>query len=409
MKFPFPSFKKSKPEYFLALDIGTETVKALIFEKAGEKIIILGSSIEYFEKFGIFDSLAFEKDIFKKTISKTIERTRGEAKIKPNFNLICLPANFSKGKVSFHSFARENPKRIIDKKEEINIYQTVLKEARKRISQIYAQERGILPEDIQFVNLKILERKIDGYEVPCLSGFQGEKLDFRILANFLPKDYFKNIQEIIQELHLKTFGIINLAENLSNFFEDKKLNAIFLDIGGEISQIFLVREGKLESIEELEMGGKNFLENLSQNFGMTLERTRNLAQDYSKRVLSEGVRKKIKEIFNLDSQRWFNGLKSKLKGERYLPSDIFLFGGGSQIPEIEEILEEGNWEGLLFTSPDVKIIYPKDFQNMEDKTKSLNNPQSTPSLLIATQIENLKIKSRGFKDDNLAATSIIFD
>ncbi len=393
----FSLFKKDKRKIFLGLDIGTEAVKAIIFslsEKKDKKITILGNSLSYFDSYGVFDSQDFEADVVKKTISKTINEAKSQINQKPNRTLLELPANILKGRIVFQSFKRKNPQSIIDKKEKEVIYQKILSKAQNEISQIFATESGILPKDIHIINLKILEIKIDGYVVPAIQGYNGKNLDFRILAIFLPKYYLENIKKIIQGLISEELEILNLAQALPYFFRRKVVDGIFLDVGGNLTQIFLVNNGKLNNVDEFEIGGKTFSQALSQSLGIGISEARVLKENYSKGELSEEVRERVREIFSQSLGDWFKNLKLKLKTQRIfdrerksggvlLPSTFFLFGGGSQLPEIQEILEEGNWESFsFFTPPKVKFIYPKDFRNIEDMTKKLNSPQDVPALLL---------------------------
>ncbi|MDI6591384.1 MAG: hypothetical protein QME61_00350 [Patescibacteria group bacterium] len=376
----FSLFQKKKIKCFLAIDIGTEAVKALVFKKEDKKIVILGSSLQYFDKFSVFDSRDFEVDVIKKAISKAIEEAEKEAKEKPEGIFLGLPANILRGKVIFQNFKREDSKKLIDKKEEKEIYQTVLKDGQKKISEDFARESGILPEEIQFLKAEILETKIDGYNVPELLKFSGKQLEFGIFFIFFPKHYLNNFKKISQDLNLRIFDICHQAQGLTNFFEGA--DAIFLDIGGEISQIFLTIGGKLKLVDIFNIGGKNFSQILSENLGLREERAKLLKERYSKGEISKEIQKRIKEIFVPVIQDWFENLKLKLQ-KTLLPSSIFLFGGGSLLPEIAEILTKGNWGELsFFNKPEVKFLSLKDLKNIEDITKTLNNPQFTPTLFL---------------------------
>ena len=378
MRFSLPILKK-KEERFLTLDIGTEAVKALIFQKENEKIIIFGASLEYFDRFGVFDSKDFEKDVIKKTISKALQNFAPQ-----NFGrvLLGLPATILKGRVIFQNFCRENPKEIIKEKEEGEILEQVLKEGKGKIAQKFAENSDILAEDIHFINLKILEIKIDGYEIPILRGYQGKNLDFRILATFLPKYYLKNIEDIVQARGFKNLKIVQEAEGLTSIFKNYS-DGIFLDLGGRITQIFLVKNGKLEEIGEFEIGGETFSQILSQNLGLKEEEARVFKEKYSEGLFSVEVRKRIREIFSEEVENWFQSLKLKLRNQKILPSTIFLFGGGSLLPEIPKILEKGNWQSFPFIpQPKIKLFLPKNLKNIEDRTESLNSPQDIAPLLF---------------------------
>ena len=97
--------------------------------------------------------------------------------------------------------------------------------------------------------------------------------------------------------------------------------------------------------------------------------------------------KRMKEIFSQPTQKWFNDLKFILRKVQenlgILPSNILIFGGGSLLPEIQEILNTGDWEELAFLErPTVKFLSPNDLKNLEDSTKILTSPQNTASILI---------------------------
>ena len=369
---PF-GLKRKKAETTLLIDVGTETVKALLFEEKGQKIEILGSSLEYFDRYGIFDSRDFETDVLKKAISRAIQKPLAAAKGEEEMNksvILGLPAHILKARVIRQSLKREEPKKIIiDEKEEKEIFQEVLERAKRDICQAYSQQSGILPTDIQFINLKILEIKIDGYRVPAIQKYQGKTLDFIILATFLPNHYLKKIKNIIESLGLTIKAVIQNAQGL-NFYINENTDKIFLDIGGTITQIFLVKGGALEKIDEFPMGGQIFSKAISEKLGLREAEARILKERYSKRELSKESSERIKEIIWFPSQVWFRNLKLKLKemtARHPLTLNIIIFGGGSQLPDVQDILKNGDWESVSSGGKfEVQIFCPGE----EDKSSS---------------------------------------
>jgi len=389
MEFNFFGTKRKKEKLFLVLDVGTEAVKGLICKKENSKMVVLGASTQYFERYGVFDGRDFETDVIKRAILKTIKQ--GWEKLPV---LVGLPPNILKGRIVWKFFKRDNPKKKISKGEQELIYQQVFKEAQKEIFQRFTKEFGILAGDIQWITQKILEIKIDGYPVSELQGYDGKDLDIKILATFLQKYYFENIKKIFEDLQLKIFKIIHLAESLPLVSGDKIGDGIFLDVGGQTTQIFLVKGDNLEQVNEFGTGGKVFSQELSEILGIDEESARTLKERYANKLLSSGGEKRIKEMFLEEKRTWYKDLKQSLPRE-FFPSTIFLFGGGSLLPEIQEVLKEN---GIR-----VKFIYPKDLKDIdpvrgykdkvraqdkrtsngvEDTIKNLKSPQYIPSLLI---------------------------
>ncbi len=302
--------------------------------------------------------------------------------------MVSLSPNILKGRIIWQFFERKKTTRLkISNAEEKNIYQQCFRKSQKEISQQFNKEFGILPEDIKWITLKVLEVKIDGYSVPKLQGYEGEDLRFKILVAFLPKYYFENIKRIFKDLQLNIFKIVHIAENLPILSEDKTRDAVFLDVGGQITQFFLVKAGILQQINEFEIGGKTFSQKLSETLGLDEESTRVLKERYANKLLSPESEKRIKEIFSEEKRIWCEGLESKIKeihpvkfvsrpfnevnSKKLFPSTIFLFGGGSLLPEIQEVLTEA------------KLIRPENLKNIKDATKGLKSPQYIPSLLIS--------------------------
>jgi len=406
--------KRKKAETTLLIDVGTETVKALlfeehsffstlrcarVFEESGQKIKILGSSLEYFDRYGIFDSRDFETDVLKKAISRAIKNL-GKGEEMNKSVILGLPAHILKARVIRQSLKREEPKKIIiDGKEEKEIFQKVLEKAKRNICQIYSEQSGILPEDIQFINLKILEMKIDGYLVPAIQKYEGKTLDFIILATFLPNYYLKKIKNIIESLGLTIKAVIQNAQGLNSYINENT-DKIFLDIGGTITQIFLVKGGVLEKIDEFPIGGQIFSKAISEKLGLRETEARILKERYSKRELSKESSERIKEIIWFPCQIWFRNLKLKLKemtARHPLPLNIILFGGGSQLPDVQDILKNGDWESVssggkfevqIFCPEEkipegIKTLNTRAKRRVEKNECSLNSPQEISLLLMS--------------------------
>jgi len=370
MGFNFFGTKRKKEKLFLVLDIGTEAVKALICRKHNSKIIVLGAATQYFERYGVFNGKIFEVNVIKKSVLKAIEQVQSQGQnLKKLPVLLTLGPNILKARVSLQSFEQdEGLKTKISKTQEKAIFQQVLKKAQEEIYQRFSKESGILSKDIEMISLRILEMKINGYSVSRLQGYIGKDLEIRVLATFLLKHYLESIKRIFADLELKILKIVHLVESLPfTFSGERAKDGVFFDIGGEISQFFLVKRGSLEQINELKVGGKAFSEKLSDALGIDEESARILKERYASKLLSREVRQRIREILLLEKRAWQQDLELKIG--RISSSNIQLFGGASLLPEIQELLSG------------VKVVYPKDFKNIKDETKSLKSPQYIPCLL----------------------------
>lgn len=383
LPYLFP-FKKAKEKHFLSISIGTETIKVLAFKKNKEKNVILGRTIQYFDEYGWTGEKEFNREIIERAIFTGTKEIKRQIKINPEFIQVELPAIIAKEKVTEVSVKREKQDQKIDERERKGIRELAFGRAEEKVFEGFAQKTGILPEDFQTVERKIAGIKIDGYEVPEILGFSGSNIDFKILISAAPKYYFEEIRKIITKLKFKNWRFVNIIPGLESFATRDNLSGLFLDIGGRLTKIFLIEKGKIEMIEDIDGGGYFFSVALSQALGMSLERARILKESYGKRLLSEEVRKKINEILTPALLNWFSNLKEKLNEKNaLLPSNFFLMGGGSLLPEIQEVITEGNWRDLSFIAdPSLKLFLPQDLKNIEDRASALSSPQDTPLLML---------------------------
>jgi len=377
-------------EYFFALDIGTNAFKGLLWKKEGGKIIALKTFLRYFKELGeLFEGQFSEEDFVRKAVLKTIEELGEKDNFlkKLQYIFLSLPGTVIKNEIFFITFEREASAEKITIQEAEALVKNIKVSAQKEIAQAFSKKTGILEKDLHFLDSEILEIKIDGYEISQLVGFSGRRMDFAVLFTFLLRYDLEKIRNIFRNLNPRILKISSPYQNFVSVLGDKILSALFLDIGGKISHVVVIQKGRIQRISQFLGGGDEFSQTLSQNLGISASEAEDLKIRYSKKLLSENVRKRIGEFFSPVIQNWFSSLKSTLQEIQgtaiILPPNIFIFGGGSLLPEVEEILREGDWNGLPFLKkPEVKFLLPRDFKNLGGESKVFTNPQYTPLFLI---------------------------
>jgi len=395
--------KKKKKNPFLGLDIGTESVKAAVFwkEKA-EDCRVLGYACNHYEKYGIFNTREFFKDLLKNTILKTIKEAKesvaasGDSSqlkdrdVSKEWNtVLTFNPEHLKTRIDQVSLEREKGEKTISKKEERNIKERVLVRARKKISSQFARESGILAGEIEWISFKMLEKRIDGYRVAGLAGHKGKRLDFEIMAVFSPEYYLRRIESLLKEINLKVIKILSLAESIPS-----QKREMFLDIGGSVSQGICFKEGRPKHVFEFNKGGHGFTETLSDSLGIDEAVAENLKKRYSSLDLQKDTEKKIRNIFAPQRRSWYNSFKDKTSSARFVPSILNIIGGGAEIPDTKDALKEelaADFKKSEFRYlPEVKKVYPKDIEKgLKILTKGVDSTQAMPLLFVCSNF-NLK-------------------
>jgi cell division ATPase FtsA len=370
-EIPFLILDKKKGSPFLVLDIGSEAVKSLIIKKENNNLIILGAGLQYLN----IDSFSMTNDFQMNSMSNTILKSIQEAsnnfvlfsneKKKDLPVLITLSPDILKLKIISEEFERKKESKI-SKSEAESILQDTLIKVKKKISDDFLKNHGILGSDIKWINFKIIGRKINGYMVPRIQGCNGKNLEIKVLVSFLPKKHFDAIENICYNLNLRSFRIVNIGQGLISFFGQAIKTGVFIDIGGSVSQVLMLKDGILDRVEELNIGGHRFSQALSEVLAIDKDSARILKHKYASNDLTEEVKQRIKGILFSEKDFWKSNLEKSFKKL----GKVYIFGGGSLTPEIRESLRS-------------VVVYPKHLKNIKNLTKNLDNPQFITALLVS--------------------------
>jgi len=390
----FKIFKREtpkKPSLFLALDIGTEVVKALVCEAQGSIAIVRGVGRQK-QKLGDMQSGAV-MDIGSviENCEKAIEQASGEANGTPTEVIMGIAGELVKGLTTRTTYIRKEPHAKIDLSELKNIIHKVQWKAFEETRKQLAEETGYNEIDVKLVNAAIVDVRIDGYRVSNPIGFQGKEVQISLFNAFAPLVHFGALQTIAAELELNLLAITAepyaVARCLENG-EENQLNGIFIDIGGGTTDIAVVRNGSLEGTKMFTIGGRTFSKRLASTLNISFNEAEEIKLAYSAGKLEKQSEKIVKQAMESDADVWLAGVGftlSEFHNLDLLPSRIMLCGGGCHLPEIKAALDGKDWTNNLPFSkpPSISVLYPKQVHHVRDNTKRLSDPQDITPMALA--------------------------
>jgi len=174
----------------------------------------------------------------------------------------------------------------------------------------------------------------------------------------------------------------------------QQAGALFVDVGGGTTDVALVRQGGIEGTRMFALGGRAFTKSLADRLDLPFPRAESLKVDYA-RGLPVPDRDEVAEVIADDVTVWAAGVElvtEELAAGEQLPGRIFLCGGGSRLPEIQEVLAaERFWKGLPFSRPpEVTVMSPDQVTTVRDATKLLIDQQDVTPLGLAFQAIELQ-------------------
>jgi len=385
--------KKIVGHYGLALDIGTEFVKSLIFEVKENKAKVIGVS-KTRQRLGDMQSGAVRdiKGVIE-TCEGSIRQAEEEAKISAQKAILGIAGELIKGVTTIVHYTRIDPEKEITFAELSKIIQKVQEEAFNQARELLAEETGYSQVEVKLVNSAIVEVKIDGYRVNNPLGFKGKEIKVGVFNAFAPLVHLGALQTIADELGLDVISIAVEPYAVARAYsQEGDSSAIFIDIGGGTTDVAVVRKGGVEGTKMYGLGGHAFTQKIANELSLSFSEAEKTKIRYSAGSLEEKKKEKIKKALSGDVGVWAQGLNLALEefSAELLPRNIFLCGGGTLLPEIKSVLEDLDWrKGLPFSRPPkISFASLKDINGVNDATGKLTAPQYvTPASLVNLSLE----------------------
>lgn len=383
---------KTKNRNAIALDIGTEFVKALVFRVEDDKAIVMGTGKQRQRLSDMQGGKVTDISGVVKNCEVALDRAFEEAGVSAEQCIIGIAGELVKGTTTSVYYKRNNPKERIDVKELKEIIAQVQEKSFEKTRSELAWETGYSEIDVKLVNSAVVDVKIDGYRVTNPIGFQGRDIQVGIFNAFAPIVHLGALQTIAEGLNLDLLSVAAepyaVAQSVGNE-ESSEFSSIFIDIGGGTTDIAVVRSGGVEGTRMFAIGGRVFTKSVADVCDLSFEDAEKLKLKYSESKITDSeLAEKISTALKNDCEVWLAGVQLALEdfsNVDLLPSRILLCGGGSLLPEIKEYLEKKTWTKKLpfAKQPKIDFIRPSSIVNVIDETKKLQGSQDITPMGLA--------------------------
>lgn len=373
--------RESGPQHLVALDIGTEFVKALIgrVEADGVKVVGVGRQRQ---------RLTDMQGGAVTDISGVVENCDQALKVAEKMSgvvakqvVIGIAGELVKGTSTTIKYKRYDPESQIDMGELRTILDKIQAKALERAKAQLARETGYDEVDVRMVNIAVTDVEIDGYRVTNPIGFQGRDVAIQLFCAFAPLVHIGALETVARDLDLDLVNIaaepFAVAKSVGGN-ENTEFSAIFIDIGGGTTDIALVNNGGVEGTRMFAIGGRSFTKRLANSMNKSFGEAEQLKLDYADGKLSKTEAEKVKQALAPDVEVWLSGVQlslSEFDHIDHLPNKILLCGGGTGLPDIVDALKGKDWhKSLGFTrQPEVKHLRPEEVNRVSDDTGQLTS------------------------------------
>jgi cell division ATPase FtsA len=162
-----------------------------------------------------------------------------------------------------------------------------------------------------------------------------------------------------KNIYFKTMPFV-VFKVLNQIFKLEEKGAVFVELGGEITEVFIVSENKIEEISSLNEGENFFLRRLSSALNLSFAEARIILGEYQRKEVEARLGKKISKVLKTAKKDWLVFLKRLLEGmseERLLPQRFYFCGNRVLYDELKNSLAEGEFSKLTVLSKPVEFYY----------------------------------------------------
>jgi cell division protein FtsA len=366
-------------QYLVALDVGTENVKALVGKVSADEqsIEVIGVGREHQKlsdmQAGAIADIASVVD----NCDKALNQAEQQAGVSVRTAMIGIAGELVKGKTSKVRCTRKDPNKPLDLAEMERIIKLVQQRAETKAQKELAVEMGGKDVQVRLVNSAMVSIEIDGYPVTNPIGFQGKNVVVHLYTAYAPMIHIGALERAAQELDLDLLAVaaepFAVARSIIGDNASANLDAILMDVGGGTTDLAVIDDGGVQGTKMFGIGGRAYTKTLTRDFDIDFDAAEELKLGLTEGKLNEAKQEKVEKSLEKTLDIWLSGIELALEEFTqldHLPYRVLLCGGGSSLDMLMEKLQNSDWHrDMAFTrKPTVQHIKPSQVVGITDTT-----------------------------------------
>lgn len=369
--------KSDDGQHLVALDIGTEVVKALIAKVTEDGAEIIGVGRAHQALSDMQAGAIADISSVVANCDKALAEAEEQAKVSARTTVIGIAGELVKGTTLSVRVTRKDSSKALDMPEVERIIKLVQQRAEDRAKKQLAWELGGKEVEVRLVNSALVGIEIDGYSVTSPIGFQGRDIMVQLYTAFAPLVHIGALERTAQQLDLDLLAVaaepFAVARSVIGDNANARLNAILMDVGGGTTDIAVIDDGGVQGTKMFGIGGRAYTRSIERELGIEFSQAEQLKLALGTSKLPQNKTAAIEGSLKRTLDVWANGIElalSEFDKIDSLPHRLLLCGGGSSLDMLMDKLHDQSWhKNLPFTrKPTVQHIQPEQVVGIVDKT-----------------------------------------
>jgi cell division protein FtsA len=373
---------KLDSDYIVALDIGTEFVKALIAKQNDDTLEIVGVGRARQDVSDMHSGAIADITGVVRNCEEALSEAEDQAGLQAKRVVIGIAGELVKGVTNTIRYRRPQPDRPLDANEMEFIIEKVQERAQGKVQRQIALETGNDEVEVKLVNSALVSIHIDGYKVSNPIGFQGRDVAVQIYTAFAPMVHIGALERVADELALELVAVAAepFAVSRAVLGNDASSNftAILADVGGGTTDIAVVNDGGVEGTKMFGIGGRSFTRTIASEMDLNYTDAEKLKVNIDSTQIKPTVAKEANAAIDKTLDVWLSGVElalAEFDSVDHLPNRILLCGGGASLTKLVDALSKRDWyTDLPFTKrPSVQRIVPSEVIGISDTTGAVKD------------------------------------
>lgn len=370
-------------QYIVALDVGTENVKALIGKVKGDGIDIVGVGRAHQQLSDMQAGAVADIGGVVENCNKALAIAEEQAQVSVRTAILGIAGELVKGTTTTVRVTRKDPNIEIDVDEMEKIIEMVQTKAETSARKSLEWELGGQNIDVRMVNSALVSISIDGYNVTNPIGFKGRDVLVQLYTAFAPMIHIAALERVATELDLDLLAVaaepFAVARSVIGNDANANMSAVLMDVGGGTTDIAVINEGGVQGTKMFGIGGRAFTRSIERDLNVEYSVAERLKLNFSaahdqKSEKHEAIADSLERTCDV----WVSGVElalSEFENVDNLPHQLLLCGGGASLSKLTDTLNNGKWYGQLpfARKPKISLIDPDSVIGISDLTGKAND------------------------------------
>lgn len=364
-------------QHVVALDVGTEFVKALIGKVDGSSIEIIGVGRAHQQLSDMQAGAIADIGSVVQNCNDALAKAEQQAGVSVRTAVLGIAGELVKGTTSTVPCRRKDPEQDIDVYEMEQMISLAQERASSKARENLAIELGSNQLEVRMVNSALVGITIDGYPVTNPIGFKGRDVVIQLYTAFAPMIHIAALERTAKELDLDLLAVaaepFAVARSVIGDNTNATMSAVLMDVGGGTTDIAVVNEGGVQGTKMFGIGGRAFTRAIERELGTDFEKAEKMKVNISDSTMPARQKEAVSKILDKTCDVWVSGVElalSDFSDLEHIPHRILLCGGGASLDNLTAALKETNWYAdVPFTrKPTIALITPDQVVDIKDMT-----------------------------------------